>query len=346
VNASRLLSDLAGGAARRPRLVIAIALVLGLGGAALALRLRPTAATDTLVSSSSSEYQATQRFYRSFGEEPIAVLVKGNLQQLVLSSDIERLAGLEGCLSGNVPASALASEGGPNGPCGRLARARTVKVVFGPGTFLNEAASQIDEQLAAETRQAEAQAKQAESSVYRAALARGLGASQARTLGEQASRVTLAGFKSSLVTQAVEYGLTSRPSIEDPNFVSSVVFDSSKPAGTPKSRFAYLFPSPDAALVSVRMRAGLSEAARIRTIGMIRQAVGMPQWRLTHGESYLVTGEPVIVADLTSSISHSIELLLIAVLAVMAGTLGLIFTGRPRLLPLSRSARCPRWARR
>jgi uncharacterized protein len=61
----------------------------------------------------------------------------------------------------------------------------------------------------------------------------------------------------------------------------------------------------------------------------------MPQWHLTHGETYLVTGEPVIVSDLTSSISRSIELLLIAVLLVMAGTLGLIFTGRPRLLPLA-----------
>src|SRR5271155_2183720 len=143
MSSSRLLSSLAGGAARRPRLVIAIAIVLGLGGAAFALRLRPTAATDTFVSSSSSQYQATQRFYRNFGEEPIAVLVKGNLQQLVLSSDLERLAGLEGCVGGTAPASALATEGGANGPCGQLARARTVKVVFGPGTFLNEAASQI-----------------------------------------------------------------------------------------------------------------------------------------------------------------------------------------------------------
>ena len=53
----------------------------------------------------------------------------------------------------------------------------------------------------------------------------------------------------------------------------------------------------------------------------------MPQWRLQHGESYLVTGEPAIVSDLTSSISHSIELLLIAVLAVMAVMLGLVFAG-------------------
>jgi hydrophobe/amphiphile efflux-3 (HAE3) family protein len=335
VNASRILSALAGGAARRPRLVIAVAIVLGLGAAGLALRLRPTAATSTLVSSSSPQYQATQRFYRNFGEEPIAVLVKGNLQQLVLSSDIERLLGLEGCLSGNVPAKALPAEGGVNGPCGQLARARTVKVAFGPGTFLDEAAERIDGQLTSESNAAAQRAKQAERSIYSAALARGLPSAQARVLGQQAGKVTQAEFESSLVTLALEYGLNARPSIEDANFVSNVVFDSTKPAGTPKSRFAYLFPSPDAALVSVRMKAGLSEAQRTRTIGLIRQAVRMPQWKLAHGESYIVTGEPVIVSDLTSSISHSIELLLIAVLLVMAASLGLVFSGRPRLLPLA-----------
>jgi hydrophobe/amphiphile efflux-3 (HAE3) family protein len=336
VNASsRFLSALAGGAARRPRLVLAVAVVLGLGAAGLALRLRPTAATNTLVSSSSTNYQATERYYRSFGEEPVVVLVKGNLQQLVLSSDLERLLGLEGCLSGNVPLKALGSEGGSNGPCGQLARAKTVKVVFGPGTFLNEAAEQIDKLLTSATSRADAQATRAEALVLRAALARGLAAAQAHALASQARKVSLAGFQSSLVTLAFEYGLTQPPSIADANFVSNVVFDSSKPAGTPKSRFAYLFPSPDAALVSIRMKAGLSEAQRNRTIELIRQAVRMPQWQLTHGESYLVTGEPVIVSDLTSSISHSIELLLIAVALVMAGTLGLVFNGRPRLLPLA-----------
>jgi hydrophobe/amphiphile efflux-3 (HAE3) family protein len=316
-------------------LVVSIAVLLALGGTGLALRLKPSAATSTFVSSSSPDYQATQRFYRSFGEEPIAVLVKGNLQQLLLSSDLERLLGLEGCLSGNVPAAAFASEGGADGPCAQLARAKTVKVVFGPGTFLNEAAEQIGKQLASESRAAEVEAKQAESSVYRAALARGIPASQAHALGRQARKVSLAGFKSSLVTEALEYGLTAVPSIEDSEFVSNVVFDSTKVAGTPKSRFAYLFPSREAALVSVRMRAGLSEAARVRTIALIREAVRMPQWHLQHGESYIVTGEPVIVSDLTSAISHSIELLLIAVLLVMAGTLGLVFFGRPRLLPLA-----------
>jgi len=335
VTAARLLSAVAGGATRRPRLILAIVVILGLGGAALALLLRPTSATSTFVSSSSPEYKATQRFYANFGEEPIEVLVKGNLQQLVLSSDIERLVGLEGCLSGNVPAAGLIDEGGQSGPCGQLARAKTVKVVFGPGTFVNEAANQIDEQLSGETKRAEAQAKQAEVVVSKAALARGLGAEQARTLGKQASKVIIARFKEGLVTLALKYGLTSQPSLEDPNFISTLVFDSSKPAGTPKQRFAYLFPSREAALVSVRMKAGLSQSARTHTISEIRQAVAMPQWRLQHGESYLVTGEPVIVADLNNSITHSIELLLVAVLLVMAVTLGLIFSGHPRLLPLA-----------
>ncbi len=335
MSSSRILAALAGASARRPRIVIAIALVLGLGAGALALSLRPTAATSTFVSASSGNYRATQRFYRSFGEEPVAVLVKGDVQQLVLSSDIDRLAGLEGCLSGNVPAAALAVEGGASSPCGRLARAKTVKVVLGPGTFLNEAASQSDELLATQTKNAAARAKLAEKVVFSSALRSGRSRSEARYLGEQASKITIARFQEVLAKLALEYGLTSQPSIDNANFVSAVVFDSSKPAGTPKQRFAYLFPSRDAALVSVRMKAGLSEAQRNSTIALIRAAVAMPQWHLQHGESYVVTGEPVIVSDLTRSITHSIELLLIAVLLVMAATLGLIFLGRPRLLPLA-----------
>jgi hydrophobe/amphiphile efflux-3 (HAE3) family protein len=335
VTAARLLSALAGGAARRARLVVAVAVVLGLGATALALRLSTTAATSTFVSSSSSQYRATQRFYRNFGEEPVVVLVKGDLQQLVLSSDIDRLLGLENCLSGALSPAELAQAGGASGPCGQLASARTVKVVLGPGTFINEAATQINAGLTAQTRQAEAQARQAQSAVESAALARGLGAAQSRALGEQASRITIARFQEGLVTLALQYGLSARPSIDDPNFVNSLVFDSTKPAGTPKQRFAYLFPSREAALVSVRMKSGLSEAQRNHTIALIRSAVAMPRWRPAHGGSYLVTGVPVIVSDLPSAIAHSIELLMVAVLLVMAATLGLVFTGRPRLLPLA-----------
>jgi hydrophobe/amphiphile efflux-3 (HAE3) family protein len=322
-------------AARKPLLTIALLGLLGVGCAIAALGLKPTAATDTLVGRSSSAYKDTQGFYARFGEEPVAVLVKGDLRKLVLSADIDRLVGLEGCLSGNLPAKALAQEGGVNGPCAQLTRAKAVKVVFGPGTFLNEAALQVDNALASRSAQAEAEAKQAQSAVYRSALARGLGAQQATTLGTQARKATMAGFAAEISALAIRYGLSSAPSLANHEFVSKVVFDSSKPAGTPNQRFAYLFPSRNSALVSVRLKDGLTEAQRSHAIALIRQATSMSQWRLANGGSYLVTGEPAIVEDITSSISSSIELLLVAVLLVMALVLSLIFKGRPRLLPLA-----------
>jgi hydrophobe/amphiphile efflux-3 (HAE3) family protein len=331
-----MLSRLAGASARRAGVVLLVAAVLGIGAAVLALRLQPTAATSSFVSSSSSPYKSTQTFYRQFGEESIAVLVHGDLQRLVLGPDLERLLGLEGCLSGRVPAAALKNEGGTDGPCGELSRLHSVKVVFGPGTFLNEATAQIDQQLTGLNTRAGSSGKKAEEAIYKAARVRGLSVAKARALGREARKVTAAGYRSRLVSLALEHGLSSPPSLQNKEFISDVVFDSSKPAGTPKQRFAYLFPSRDTALISVRMRPGLSQSVRNRTIAEIREAVGMSQWQLsTAGAGYLVTGEPVIVADLTKSISSSIELLLIAVLIVMAGTLGLIFLGRPRLLPLA-----------
>ena len=338
VNVGGVLSGLAGRAARRPFLTLAIVGALALGCALAALSLRPSAATDTLVGKSSSTYRETQRFYSRFGEEPVEVLVKGDLRKLVLSSDIDRLVGLEGCLSGNLPAAALANEGGAGGPCGQLRAAKAVKVVFGPGTFLNEAAVQIDSTLAAKSAQAEKQASQAQATVRRSALARGLTAEEATAFGQQARKATMAGFAAEVSALAIRYRISRPPTLDDHNFVSAVVFDSTKRAGTPKQRFAYLFPSRGAALVSVRLRAGLSEVQRTHTIALIRAATGMSQWRLQNGERYLVTGEPVIVADITGSISHSIELLLVAVLLVMAIVLGLVFGAHPprlRLLPLA-----------
>jgi hydrophobe/amphiphile efflux-3 (HAE3) family protein len=334
VNSARFFSALVGKVTRKPWLTLAVATTLALAGVMLALGLSPNASTSTFVSSSSPQYRATQRYYESFGEEPVDVVVKGSLQQLLLSSDIDRLVGLEGCLSGNVPVGALASEGGARGPCGQLAKAKAIKVVLGPGTFVNEAAEQIDEQLTNQTKQAEAQAQAAQRVVTQAALVQGHSTAEAHTLGAQASSITMKRFQEGIATLALQYGLTSKPSLDDPGFVSTLVFDSSKPAGTPKQRFAYLFPNRNAALISVRMKPGLSTAKRRRTISLIGEAVAMRQWRLTHGETYLVTGEPAVVSDLTSSISHSIALLGSAVVMVMAIALSLIFRGRPRLLPL------------
>lgn len=332
----RALAALAKLATRRPLAVVLAAVLLGAGGAALAARLSPTAASSTFVESSSSTYRATQRFYSQFGEEPVEVLVKGNLQEMLLSSDVVRLAGLEGCLSGRTPRKALAAEGGVGGPCGQVARLNAVKSVLGPGTFLNEAALEIDSLLQRHRADAERLASKAGAEVHSRALKAGRSEAEAQALGKEAQKAIMTGYAAEVASMGVRYGIDSIPSLTDANFVSTVVFSSSaKIPGTPKQRFAYLFPSRDAALISVRLRPGLSEARRNSAIDAIRKAIAMPQWQLTHGERYLLTGEPVIVSELTGSISSSMLMLLIAVVALMALTLSLVFTGRPRLLPLA-----------
>jgi uncharacterized protein len=317
-------------------LVVVVMGMLGLGGAALALSLRPSAATDTFVGRSSAGYRATQSYYRSFGEEPVDVLVQGNLEDMLLSADIDRLLGLEGCLAGKVPAAGLPHEGGPNGPCAQLDRLGTVKVVIGPGTFVNEAVEQIDGLLTTQGNQAEREAAQNEQAVRHVALTQGRSAAEAGTLAEEAGKITRERYAQQLELLGAKYGISAPPTLNDPSFVYTLVFDNTaKLPGTPKQRFAYLFPGREAALVSVRMKAGLSEAQRTHTIALIRLALAMPQWQLQHGEHYLITGQPVIVDELTSSIASSIELLLVAVLLAMAAALSLVFRGRPRMLPLA-----------
>src|SRR3954453_14321891 len=131
-------------AARRPLVTGLIVVALTLVGAAFALRLHPSARTDTLVGRGRHASRATTELHSRFGDDPVIVLVRGDLRRTVLTDDLERLVGLEGCISGRVPAG-VTPRGGMNGPCARLGRLnpKPVKVVYGPGTFINESAGQI-----------------------------------------------------------------------------------------------------------------------------------------------------------------------------------------------------------
>src|SRR3954452_17485170 len=322
-----------GAAVRRPLLVGLAVTVLALAGAALALRLEPSAATDTLVGRSSDAYAATQTEHQRFGEDAVIVLIKGPVSKLVLTSDLERLLGLEGCISGNAPAG-VTPRGGANGPCAQLAKTKPVKVVFGPATFINESIRQINDQFQTQTQQRTAQAKRAGEAAYKLAIAKGYGKARAEKARKQATQLVTLQFVTDVAGLALRYGITKPPTLNDPGFISQLVFAPGKKAGTPKARFAYLFPNADSALVQVRLRPDLSEQQRRHAIDLVRDATRMPDWRLANGGQYVVTGAPVVLSELTTSITDSIVLLLVAALLVMALALALVFRSRLRLLPL------------
>jgi hydrophobe/amphiphile efflux-3 (HAE3) family protein len=325
--------------ARRPALVLALTAVLALAGAALALRLQPDAGVDTLVGRNTASYGATATYRARFGDDPIIVLVRGDLTRLLLTQDLERLIGLEGCISGNTPAK-VTPPGGAGGPCGQLRRTHPVKVVFGPGTFINEATRQLGAGFARRLQAVQQRSDSAARQARAAARREGLGSAAADSRAKAARTLVANAFQAEVVGLAVRYGLRAIPRLDDPNFVSTLVFDGARPAGTPKRKFAYLFPVQGngrghTALVQVRLKAGLSETARTDAIRLIRAAVAMKQWRPRNGATYTVTGAPVVVSDLTSSISRSLLALLVAALLVMAATLALVFRSRLRLLPLA-----------
>ena len=290
-------------------MVLAVSVALAVAAGAVATRLPADAGTGTLVDSNTASYRATQHVRAVFGEEPVVVLAEGDLQRLVLTSNLFRLLRLEGCLSGKVPQGARPIPG----PCAELARLHPVEFLAGPATFLNEAVIQIDEQL--------------------------------RRL---AARVPPEQLQEFLLSVAVKYGVTSVPSLSSPNFLATVVFDLRRSRGTPKARLAYLFPNSRSAQIVLRLRPGLSEAERHRALGLIREAVfdttprrvcaeggkPAPCFEL-HGGRYVVSGAPVVVDGLARALKDALLVLLGVAIAVMALTLVAVFRSRFRLLPLA-----------
>jgi hydrophobe/amphiphile efflux-3 (HAE3) family protein len=319
--------------ARRPWLVLGAMLALSAGAVALAaLTLRPSSSADTLVGRSTDTWQATERFHERFGDDAIYVLVHEDLRKLLLTTDLETVLGLEGCLAGNPPAGAELP-GGADGPCGRLAATKPVQVVYGPGTFVNESVRQIGDQFSAQSEQKAAQADQAAQAAVALARKRGYDEARAKRFGEQARRLVQAQYTRDVLALAIKYGLTGVPQLTDTSFVSKLVF-ADEARGQPKQRFAYLFPSRDSALIQVRLKPDLSDAQRRDAIAQVRGAVAMAQWRLSAGGRYVTTGAPVVLSDLGDELSSSLFVLLVAALIVMAVVLAVVFRARLRLLPL------------
>jgi uncharacterized protein len=303
------LSAVAAWAVRHARAVLVVALLAAMGAFVAATQLPTDAATDTLVDADTASYQATQQVRQDFGEEPIVILAEGDLQRLILTANLGRFLRLEGCLSGKVPKGAEPIPG----PCAELAELNPVESVVGPATFLNEAVIQIDRQL--------------------------------RRL---VATVPPAQLRELLLQVAARYGITSTPSLSNPNFLAAVVFDLRKARGTPKARLSYLFPNDHSTQIVLRLKPDLSESERHRAIeaveAVVRDPVARPECKFKgkpercfqpHGGRFVISGVPVVVDAVTRALKEALLVLLGVALVVMAVVLLLVFRSRWQLLPLA-----------
>jgi len=329
-----LLARVAGFCVARPAPVLAAVALLTLLGAIAALRLEPDAGTDQLVDRGSEAYQATEEFKARFGDDAVVVLVQGDLEKLVLTSDLGKLLTLEGCLAGNFAAGQ--ESGGIEAPpaCVELNETAPARVVYGPASFLKAFADQAEKLLREQLAVAQEQARVAYLRESRAAARQGLSEVDQQRVGQAAAQEVLDALINDLLTLSVRYGQAPRiPTIDDPQFVQNVVFDPREP-GQPKPKFSYLYPSAESALISIRLRPELSDAERSEAIDQIRAAVADPAFQIRDA-SYVVSGVPAVVDGVADELSAKIFLLLAVALAVMAVTLALLFGPPLRLLPLA-----------
>lgn len=314
--------------------VIAATVFIALIGAVAALRLDTDASTTTLVDRGSETFAATEDLRERFGDDAIAVLVQTDdehdLRDLVLTENLATLLRLEGCLAGQTSGGA-GEELAPQ--CSRLASSDAVRVVYGPATFLNQSATQAARFLSEQSEATLARARAEAAEAIRRAQKQGLPDEEARQAGLLAGQAVLGEFQADLLQLAVRYGQTSVPRLNDPKFVSQVVFDTRRGIGQPKSRFGYLFPSADSALISVRLEPALNGEERAETIELIRGAISHDSFAIDGG-SYAVSGVPVVVEELASEFRSEIFVLLAAALAVMALVLTVVLGPPLRLLPL------------
>ena len=321
--------------------VIVAAVLLALIGAVAALKLEADRSPDSLVDKGSSTYTETQDFYKQFGDEPVEVLVKGDLRQLLLTDNIGKLLALESCLSGKVKGGQVFSGQPAPAPCSAIAKLDPSAVVFGPATFLNQFAIEANDLYQKQAQGTLIKAKAAGRRAAATAAKRGFSKAQQKQAATAASQAVLQQFEHQILTLGAKYGQQGLPRLNDPQYVESVICNPGIPGCTPKARLAAIVPSPSAALISVRLRPGRSDAQRSDAISLFRQATEDPAFHLRKFSSfgptqpsYVVSGVPVVFEGLAQELSTQIFILLAAVLAAMVIALALVFRSPLRLLPL------------
>jgi len=318
----------------RPGPVIALAVLLAILGTVGALSLKPNGETDTLVDEGSETFQATEELKDKFGDDPIVILIKGDLEQFVLTEDLQRILFLESCLAGTAPEGEVAEGIETPGVCNELAQSKPARVVYGPATFLNQFAEQSAAQFEQQQAATQEQAQIAQQQAVQRAIKNGFSEEQALQAGEAAATAVQQEFLQQAFTLGTQYGLGPRlPSIQDPQFVQAVVFDDRFTEATPKSKFSAFFPSSDSVAIAVRLKPDLTDEERSDAIDLIREVTTEDIFQIRNA-SYLVSGPPVLADGLTDELRSQITILLVAALIVMALVLSLVFAPPLRLLPL------------
>ena len=249
-------------------------------------------------------YQALQQHDRTFGADPVVVVLHGKASEGLLldQGQLVKLVRLEGALS----------------------HLDDVAVVYGPGTVLNQTAKAIQAVL----QQIAGQRDAVRNLALQQARSNGLSAAAAQAAADAAVAKVDERY-GKLLVKAMPIGL---PTLSNSQFVGSVLLDEK---GDPRPEWRFLVPDAKSATVLVRPRSGLSQEANGRLVDAVRDLVAKSGLNVS---APLVTGVPVLTASIADKARAEAPRIGLAAL----GSVALVFLLAPwskrrkfRLLPLA-----------
>lgn len=283
-------------------LIVLVAVVLVGSPVAIGLaKLRTDTSPASFLPADDPTIKALPEVARSFGGDPIVVLLtSAQPKELLQGDDIARIVGLEG----------------------HLATLPDVAAVYGPGTVLNQIASAARSLMATIAGRRDL----LEQTVQQASAAGG-GSAQDR----QAAQDALADFDvryGGLLVRALPGGL---PTLRNPRFANTVVFGDN---GEAKPRFQVVVPRPDSVAILVRPRENLDQTGTERLVTAVRESVDASG---LHPQRAIVSGTPAVQAALGGTVRHEMPLLgaLSVVLVACCYFLSPWSRRRRRLLPVA-----------
>ncbi|UTI65425.1 MMPL family transporter [Paraconexibacter antarcticus] len=284
------------GAVSRPRRALLLALLVVIVAAAAATRLTPASPQGLLARSSADVAKATVAQEKAFGGEPVVVVLEGNLTDTTLApSVLPKVLRMED----------------------ELAAVPGVKSVIGPGTFVDRAVSQmyavVQQELGPVAEIADKAARRAE---RRARASGKFTESELQTINEETRLKALGPLGKQYEALLVRFGSIGFPALTNSTFVDQLVLGASP---TPKKRFAWLFPDGGHALVIIRPKHGLSDAAVTR---LGRDATRIVAAARLPGITTSVAGAPLVVAEATSTVAD--EMVRLAPVVIVAMLLALL----------------------
>jgi hydrophobe/amphiphile efflux-3 (HAE3) family protein len=255
-----------------------------------------------LVSPDSKIARDNARYQEQFGGEPITILLSGPLDSIFSTQNLAVLSDFEQEFSGNEWYHAI------NGPLTILQLARQEA---------EQAMRAFEEQLALAQEQAAAEAR---------AAAAAMGCNEAEQ--EMAAQQARAEVLQKLQPQIEQMQLIGQPSLDNPAFIASVLYDAEGAVSPVMQSF---IPDIAHALISVTPRGNMSDQESLQAV------IDIETFFSSHpldGVKVTVASAAKLVDAISNSIGNNIKVLLALSVAVMVLILVFTFRVRWRLLSL------------